>query len=117
MAQIDDTRRGGKERQLFPIGDCNPPKWELAATSRMEIMAQTRQTAQEFLCQLREGVLPAVDQERSGPMLRPLADKDGEVRELTADDIRSFKPIAEVDPGMVEAMNEFRRKVGRPKAL
>ena len=50
-------------------------------------------------------------------MRRPLADKDGEVRELTADDMRLFKPIAEVDPGMVEAMKEFRRKVGRPKAL
>jgi len=50
-------------------------------------------------------------------MRRHLADKDGEVRELTADDVRSFKPIAEVDPGMVEAMKEFRRKVGRPKAL
>jgi len=50
-------------------------------------------------------------------MRRPLADKDGEVRELTADDMRSFKPIAEVDPRMVEAMKEFRRKVGRPKAL
>ncbi len=50
-------------------------------------------------------------------MRRPLADKDGEVRELTADDMRSFKPIAEVDPGMVEVMKEFRRKVGRPKAL
>ena len=48
-------------------------------------------------------------------MRRPLADKDGEVRELTANDMRSFKPIAEVDPGMVEAMKEFRRKVGRPK--
>ncbi len=50
-------------------------------------------------------------------MRRPLADKDGEVRELTADDMRLFKPIAEVDPGMVEAMTEFRRKVGRPKAV
>jgi uncharacterized protein (DUF4415 family) len=49
-------------------------------------------------------------------MRRPLADKDGEVRELTAEDMRLFKPIAEVDPGMVEAMKEFRRKVGRPKA-
>jgi uncharacterized protein (DUF4415 family) len=49
-------------------------------------------------------------------MAKPLVDKDGEVRELTADDMRLFKPIAEVDPGMVEAMKEFRRKVGRPKA-
>ena len=49
-------------------------------------------------------------------MRRPLADKDGEVRELTADDMRLFRPISEVDPGMVEAMTEYRRKVGRPKA-
>jgi uncharacterized protein (DUF4415 family) len=49
-------------------------------------------------------------------MRRPLADKDGEVRELTAEDMRLFKPIAEVDLGMVETMKEFRRKVGRPKA-
>ncbi len=48
-------------------------------------------------------------------MRRPLADKDGEVRELTAADMRLFKPVAEVDPGMLEAMKEFRRKVGRPK--
>jgi uncharacterized protein (DUF4415 family) len=50
-------------------------------------------------------------------MRRPLADKNGEVRELTADDMRLFKPIADVDPSMVEAMKEFHRKVGRPKAL
>ena len=33
-------------------------------------------------------------------MRRPLADKDGEVRDLTAEDMRLFKPIAEVDPGI-----------------
>ncbi len=49
-------------------------------------------------------------------MRRPLADKDGEIRELTAKDMRLFKPIAEVDIGMVEAMEEFRRKLGRPRA-
>jgi uncharacterized protein (DUF4415 family) len=49
-------------------------------------------------------------------MRRPLADKDGEIRELTAEDMRLFKPIAEVDIGMVEAMEAFRRKLGRPKA-
>jgi uncharacterized protein (DUF4415 family) len=49
-------------------------------------------------------------------MRRPLGDKDGEIRELTAGDMRLFKPIAEVDIGMVEAMEEFRRKLGRPKA-
>lgn len=31
--------------------------------------------------------------------------------------MRLFKPIAEVDPGMVEAMKDFRRKGGRPKAI
>ena len=46
---------------------------------------------------------------------RPLTDKDGEVRALTEEDMRPFKPIAEVDPGMVEAMADFRRRVGRPK--
>ncbi|MBV8107412.1 MAG: BrnA antitoxin family protein [Hyphomicrobiales bacterium] len=50
-------------------------------------------------------------------MRRPLTDKDGEVRELTKADMRLFKPIAEVDPGMVEAMKEFKRQVGRPKAV
>ncbi len=30
----------------------------------------------------------------------PLIDEDGEVRELTAEDLQLFKPIAEVDPGM-----------------
>jgi uncharacterized protein (DUF4415 family) len=45
-----------------------------------------------------------------------LADKDGEIRELTAEDMRLFRPIAEVDVGMVEAMEAFRRKLGRPKA-
>ena len=59
--------------------------------------------------------------ERSEPMkrptpMRPLTDKAGEVRELTEEDMRLFKPIAEVDPGIGEAMREFRRKVGRPKA-
>jgi uncharacterized protein (DUF4415 family) len=49
-------------------------------------------------------------------MRRPLADKDGEIRELTAEDMRLFRPIAEVDTDMVEAMAEFRRKLGRPKA-
>jgi len=46
-----------------------------------------------------------------------LTNKDGEVRELTTKDTRLFKRIAEVDPGMVEVMKDFRRKVGRPKAV
>ncbi len=47
--------------------------------------------------------------EREKRMRRPLSNKDGEVR--------LFRPIAEHDPGMVEAMKDFPRKVGRPKAV
>ena len=50
-------------------------------------------------------------------MRRPLTNKDGEVRELTAADFKAMRPIAEVDPGMIDAMKEFHRKVGRPKAI
>jgi uncharacterized protein (DUF4415 family) len=49
-------------------------------------------------------------------MRRSLADKDGEIRELSGEDMRQFKPIAEVDLGMLNAMKEFHRKLGRPKA-
>jgi hypothetical protein len=35
---------------------------------------------------------------------RPLTDEEGEVRELTVEDFKLFRPIAEVDPGMVDAM-------------
>jgi uncharacterized protein (DUF4415 family) len=48
---------------------------------------------------------------------KPLTDEEGEVRELTLADFRAMRPIAEVDPGMIDAVNEFRRAVGRPKAL
>jgi uncharacterized protein (DUF4415 family) len=50
------------------------------------------------------------------PPLRPLTDEEGEVRELTAEDFAHMRPIAEVDPGMVEAVAEWRNKGGRPKA-
>lgn len=43
-----------------------------------------------------------------------LTDDDGEVRELTVEDMRRFRPIREVDPGMLEAV--VRRR-GRPPAL
>ena len=45
----------------------------------------------------------------------PLTDKDGEVRELTAEDIKLFRPLAEVDPGMTEAMTALRNTGGGPK--
>ncbi|MGA0598879.1 BrnA antitoxin family protein [Enterovirga sp. CN4-39] len=44
----------------------------------------------------------------------PLTDDDGEVRELTAEDATLFRPSAEVDPGVVEAMQRLK-KGGRPK--
>ena len=46
-------------------------------------------------------------------MRTPLTDKDGEVRELTAADMKHFRPIQEVDPGMLEAVAAFRKR-GRP---
>jgi uncharacterized protein (DUF4415 family) len=47
----------------------------------------------------------------------PLTDEEGEVRELTREDFRGLRPIREVDPGMLEAVAEWRRKLGRPKAV
>ena len=45
---------------------------------------------------------------------RPLTNKDGEVRELTRKDAASFRPAAEVDPGVAEAMRNVSRG-GRPR--
>ncbi|MCW6512304.1 BrnA antitoxin family protein [Lichenifustis flavocetrariae] len=45
---------------------------------------------------------------------QPLTDKDGEVRELTAADFEHARPIAEAAPGMIEAMQRFKKRVGRP---
>ena len=50
------------------------------------------------------------------PPMRPLIDEDGEVRELTAEDFKGMRPLSEIDPGLVEAVAEYRRKMGRPKA-
>lgn len=49
-------------------------------------------------------------------MQKPLTDEDGEVRELTAEDMKLFRPIQEVDPGMLEAVENWRRERqrGRP---
>ncbi len=41
--------------------------------------------------------------------------EDGEVRELTAEDFKRTRPIAETDPGMVEVMQAMRNRGGRPK--
>jgi uncharacterized protein (DUF4415 family) len=51
------------------------------------------------------------------PKKRPaLTDEEGEVRELTREDFRSMRPMREVMPEFIDAMEEFRRKLGRPKA-
>ena len=55
---------------------------------------------------------------RFGPQEeRPLTDEEGEVRELTLEDFRAMRPVREVMPELIEAMADFRRKVGRPKAV
>jgi uncharacterized DUF497 family protein/uncharacterized protein (DUF4415 family) len=46
----------------------------------------------------------------------PLTDEEGEVRELTREDFKGMRPVREVMPELIEAMEEFRRKLGRPKA-
>ena len=46
-------------------------------------------------------------------MRKPLTDKDGEVRELAAADMKHFWPIQETDPGMLEAVAHYRKR-GRP---
>jgi uncharacterized protein (DUF4415 family)/uncharacterized DUF497 family protein len=56
---------------------------------------------------------------RRGSMPRrrpPLTDEEGEVRELTREDFRGMRPVREAMPALIEAMAEFRRKLGRPKA-
>ena len=45
----------------------------------------------------------------------PLTDEDGEMRELTAEDMKLFRPIAEVAPGLADAMKAMRNKGGRPR--
>lgn len=48
-------------------------------------------------------------------MQKSLSDKDGEVLELTEADMKHFQPIQEVDPGMLEAVANYRKR-GRPPA-
>ncbi len=45
----------------------------------------------------------------------PLTDESGEVRELSADDFKAMRPIADVDAGMTGAMEAMRNKGGRPR--
>ena len=44
-----------------------------------------------------------------------LTSDSGEVRELTSGDMKLFRPIAEIDPGLPDAMMAMRNKGGRPR--
>jgi uncharacterized protein (DUF4415 family) len=46
----------------------------------------------------------------------PLTNEEGEVRELTREDFSGMQPVREAMPELIEAMAEFRRKLGRPRA-
>ncbi len=52
---------------------------------------------------------------------KPLIDKDGEVRELTADDLKKFKPISEINPALYakikKSVGERGPKNHQPKYL
>jgi uncharacterized protein (DUF4415 family) len=48
--------------------------------------------------------------------LPPLTDEDGEVRELTAEDFKHFRPMGEVFPELVEAFERARGQRGPQKA-
>ena len=65
--------------------------------------------------ELRPDVRPEMRPPMRPPM-RPLTDEDGEVRELTAEDFKGMRPLREADPGLIEAVAEYRRKRGRPKS-
>jgi uncharacterized protein (DUF4415 family) len=47
--------------------------------------------------------------------LKPLIDKDGEVRELTLEDLKKVKPAREVAPRLVEAWEKGELKVRGPQ--
>jgi uncharacterized protein (DUF4415 family) len=45
-----------------------------------------------------------------------LTDEEGEVRELIREDFRGMRPVREAMPELIEAMAEFRHKLGCPRA-
>lgn len=47
---------------------------------------------------------------------RPLTNEDGEVRPMTASDMRTMRPIGQIDPAMIQAAEAYRRGPGRPFA-
>ena len=47
---------------------------------------------------------------------KPLIDKDGEVRELTAEDIKRFKPIADTNPSLLAKIKKGIGERGSQKS-
>jgi uncharacterized protein (DUF4415 family) len=47
---------------------------------------------------------------------KPPIDEDGEIRELTLAEMRKMKPIREAMPELIEAVNAYRKKGGRPRS-
>lgn len=47
---------------------------------------------------------------------KPLTDKEGEVRELLLADMRRMQPICEILPELIEAVDQQRKRLGRPKS-
>lgn len=47
--------------------------------------------------------------------LQPLTDEEGEVREITAEDLQHFRPMREVFPEIVEALEKARGQRGPQK--
>ena len=47
---------------------------------------------------------------------KKLTNKAGDVRELTASDLSEFQPVKEAMPELVEAVEDWRRRAGRPRA-
>lgn len=46
---------------------------------------------------------------------KPLTNKEGEVRPLTAEDMAQFRPAREVIPDIVDAMIALQKQRGRPR--
>jgi len=47
---------------------------------------------------------------------KPLIDKDGEVRELTADDLKEFKPISKANPALLAKIKKGIGERGTQKS-
>jgi hypothetical protein len=44
-----------------------------------------------------------------------LTNEEGEVRELTEEDFKGMRPLAETDPGMIEAVKQWRQELAHDR--